>query len=192
MYLKLSINCVRKVKWFAKLGFLNPQKPLCISFKSIKQNSQVGAIDCKIEKIYPILVIIDKHHYFSKIFFFISRVFFIFIMLLLKLNKYVEKLADGSKIYRNQKQEELAAYKYQTEKYKASVLNSSKSTESQENDQSLIHSDNNNSYLNNDNFNRRNVTEILKIRVIEPIKKIKSHSQITSNLIIIIFFIDKK
>lgn len=58
MHLKLSVNSVRKAKWFSKLGFLNPQKPLSINIDTIKPNSPVGAIDCIIERIYPITVII--------------------------------------------------------------------------------------------------------------------------------------
>lgn len=56
MHLKLSVNSVRKARWFAKLGFSNPQKPLTIALDTIKQNSIVGAIDVVIERIYPISV----------------------------------------------------------------------------------------------------------------------------------------
>lgn len=56
MHLKLSVNSIRKAKWFAKLGFSNPQKPLSIRIDTIKPNSPVGAIDVVIERIYPITV----------------------------------------------------------------------------------------------------------------------------------------
>ncbi len=79
MHLKLSVNCVRRVRWFAKLGFLYPQRPLVVSLASLKANSHVSAIDCVVERIYPLM--------------------------------YVEKFADGSKIYRNEKQEEAALNK---------------------------------------------------------------------------------
>lgn len=56
MHLKLSINSTRKAKWFAKLGFVRPQRPLFVSLSSIKPNTSVGAIDTIIERIYPVLV----------------------------------------------------------------------------------------------------------------------------------------
>ena len=56
LHLKLYVNSVRKAKWYAKLGFCNPQKPLFVSINSIKPNSNVGAIDVFIERIYPIMV----------------------------------------------------------------------------------------------------------------------------------------
>lgn len=115
MHLKLSVNSVRKVKWFSKLGFLKPQKPICSIFSSIKPSSTIGAISCFIERIYPIA--------------------------------YVEKFADGSKVCRNQRQEEQAIEKYQSDKYK-SIMNR-RNFKSEE----------------GDDFLKRNVSESLKIRV---------------------------
>lgn len=119
MYLKLSANSVRKVKWYSKLGFLKPQKPIFCSFSFIKPNSSIGAISCFIERIYPI--------------------------------SYVEKFADGSKVIRNQKQEEQAIDKYQSDKYK-SMMNRG-----------------NNKPEEGDDFLKRNVSESLKIRVTDAI-----------------------
>ena len=56
MHLKLSVNSVRKAKWFAKLGFVNPQQPLSVRLDTLKPNALVGAIDVVIERIYPISV----------------------------------------------------------------------------------------------------------------------------------------
>jgi hypothetical protein len=56
MHLKLSVNSVRKAKWFAKLGFVNPQRPLSVRLDTLKPNSLVGAIDVIIERIYAISV----------------------------------------------------------------------------------------------------------------------------------------
>jgi breast cancer 2 susceptibility protein len=55
-YFKLNINCVRKAKWHAKLGFVKPQRPLCIPLHTIRPIGNVGAINAVIERIYPILV----------------------------------------------------------------------------------------------------------------------------------------
>jgi breast cancer 2 susceptibility protein len=59
MYLKLSINSTRKAKWFARLGFIKPQRPLSVSLNSIYPNSIIGALDVVVERIYPILVRLD-------------------------------------------------------------------------------------------------------------------------------------
>ena len=56
MHLKLSVNSTRRAKWFAKLGFLNPQRPLVVSLNTIQPNSFIGAIDVFVERVYPILV----------------------------------------------------------------------------------------------------------------------------------------
>lgn len=56
VYLKLNINATRRAKWFAKLGFVIPQKPMCVSLSSLKANSYVGAVNVIIERIYPIMV----------------------------------------------------------------------------------------------------------------------------------------
>jgi hypothetical protein len=55
-YFKLNINSTRKAKWYAKLGFLKPQRPLCIPLCTIKPVGTVGAVVAVIERIYPILV----------------------------------------------------------------------------------------------------------------------------------------
>ncbi len=130
MHLKLSVNCVRKVKWFAKLGFAKPQRPMCIQLGALKPHSQIGAINCHIERIYPVL--------------------------------YVEKFSDGSKVYRNQKQEELAQQKYQTERYKSAGSKSSGDP-------------------NSADFLQRNVSEALKIRVADASckKHVKTSAVIT-------------
>ncbi len=56
LYLKLSINATRRAKWFAKLGFVVPQKPLCVSLGSLKPGGYVGAINVIVERVYPISV----------------------------------------------------------------------------------------------------------------------------------------
>ena len=56
MHLKLSINSTRRVRWYAKLGFTRPQRPLYAPLYSLKPNSAVGAIDALVERIYPLLV----------------------------------------------------------------------------------------------------------------------------------------
>ena len=56
LHLKLSVNSTRKARWFAKLGFVRPQKPLCVKLDTIKPNSNVGAVDVIVERIYPMLV----------------------------------------------------------------------------------------------------------------------------------------
>ena len=56
LFLKLNINATRRAKWFAKLGFVVPQKPLCVPLNSLKPSGYVGAIDIIIERIYPITV----------------------------------------------------------------------------------------------------------------------------------------
>lgn len=56
LHLKIYVNAVRKAKWYAKLGFTKPQKPLIVSLGSICANSNVGAIDVYIERIYPMMV----------------------------------------------------------------------------------------------------------------------------------------
>ena len=55
LYLKLSVNSTRKAKWFAKLGFLKFQRPMTVRIDTIKPNSNVGAIDVLVERVYPIL-----------------------------------------------------------------------------------------------------------------------------------------
>lgn len=97
MYFKLSVNATRKAKWYAKLGFLKPNRPLVVSLDSIKPNSTVGAIDVIIDRVYPILV---KH-----IFNFLNKR-----NILNKILQYQEKKPDGSKVYRNQKQEEAIGF----------------------------------------------------------------------------------
>lgn len=87
---------------------------MCLPLRTLKPNSQIGAINCVIERIYPIL--------------------------------YVEKFSDGSKVYRNQRQEELAQQKYQTERYKCTSAGEQQSREPVD-------------------FLKRNVSESLKIRV---------------------------
>ena len=83
LFLRLSVNSTRKAKWFAKLGFLKTKRPLSISLDSIKANSNVGAVDVVVERIYPM--------------------------------QYFETKADGAKICRNQKQEEMLSIKAQTD-----------------------------------------------------------------------------
>jgi hypothetical protein len=48
---------VRKAKWHARLGFLTPQRPLCVPLRTIQPGSLIGAIDVIIERIYPIMVV---------------------------------------------------------------------------------------------------------------------------------------
>jgi hypothetical protein len=52
----LSINATRRAKWFAKLGFAVPQKPLCVPLHSLKPGGYVGALNVIIERVYPITV----------------------------------------------------------------------------------------------------------------------------------------
>jgi hypothetical protein len=56
LHLKIYVNAARKAKWYAKLGFVYPQRPLVVSLGSIRSNSNVGAIDVYVERIYPIMV----------------------------------------------------------------------------------------------------------------------------------------
>jgi hypothetical protein len=123
LYLKLSVNSTRKAKWFAKLGFLKHQRPLAVRIDTIKPNSNVGAIDVLVERVYPIL--------------------------------YYEKMPDGNKVYRNEKQEE--------------NYNLSKMIASSENDHDR--SDSNKSQQTSKQMPRRNVNQILKLRLSDYKKK---------------------
>jgi hypothetical protein len=67
--MKLSINSVRRAKWYAKLGFVRPQRPLCARLDAIKANSPVGAVDVIVERIYPILVYFIEFTVFRYMFF---------------------------------------------------------------------------------------------------------------------------
>jgi hypothetical protein len=123
MHLKLSVNSTRKAKWFAKLGFLNPQRALTIKLATIKQNSIVGAIDVIVERIYPL--------------------------------SYIETCPDGSKIYRNQKQEEF----YSLNLHKKAFLDEGDHEMKDE----ILKNKNNDNKLQT----KRNVSEFLKIRVVD-------------------------
>ncbi|RNA03042.1 breast cancer type 2 susceptibility [Brachionus plicatilis] len=117
MYLKLSVNSTRKAKYFTKLGFLKPQRPLIVSLNSIKANSVVGALDVLIERLYPII--------------------------------FMEKKMDGSKVYRNQKQEDMLLYSQMIDLEESELVNKENRSENLEKKNSQI----------------RNVSQILKIRI---------------------------
>jgi hypothetical protein len=86
------------------------------------------------------------------------------------LKKYFEKKADGSKIYRNQKQEEMLNYKTETDNYENKNFD----------DFDYDLSDNTSNTNNNDKFksnvkqvevNKRNVSQLLKIRIADSVAK---------------------
>ncbi|CAF0722989.1 unnamed protein product [Brachionus calyciflorus] len=144
MHFKLSVNSTRKAKWYAKLGYLKPQRPLVVNLKSLKPNSIVGVIDVLIERIYPIM--------------------------------YMEKKPDGSKVYRNQKQEDLLIYSQMRDMENKSSHFDGDFDQSIEDKRKSLEDikPGNNSFNNNkqvQNVGRRDVTQILKIRVRDYINK---------------------
>lgn len=88
----------------------------------------------------------------------------------------MEKRPDGSKVYRNQKQEELFEYNHKKEKSKSNQSNSDggdadydqslDGMEKRENDFS-----NKNQYQKRDEHVRRDVTQILKLRISDTFAK---------------------
>ena len=72
------------------------------------------------------------------------------------LTQYLEKLPDGTKIYRNQRQEELIAFRQDH----TQTLNNN-SAENMENDADKQAT----------NTFKRNVSEMLKLRVVDPRKR---------------------
>ena len=126
----------------------NKNSPLKISLDSIKSNSNVGAIDVIVERIYPL--------------------------------QYFETKEDGSKICRNQKQEEQLNYKSQIEYEQFNYKNSCHD----EIDYEL--NNNNETNVNKSNHlnqrvqpqqkplqSQRNVKQILKIRLVDAYIKNK-------------------
>jgi hypothetical protein len=152
LYIKLSVNSCRKAKWFAKLGIVH--LPLTIPLCTIKSSGNVGAINIIVERVYPILVrkkVLLKNLIFSDM-----NILF----------KFHEKLLDGSSITRNEKQDEAYCEKQmlsrnkQIESYMNSIEEEAHNRDRNELEQILAKN-----MKNNENFLRRQVTPILKLRV---------------------------
>ena len=134
----MSANSTRKAKWFTKLGFYKSQRPLVINLNTIKSNSNVGAIDVLVERIYPM--------------------------------QYFETKQDGTKVCRNQKQEELLNYKSQTD-YENFNFNNEIDYDTSECEKKFNNHSNQRSIQISKQPVKRDVKQILKIRLKDALAK---------------------
>ncbi len=120
------------------MGFFKSQRPLVINLNTIKSNSNVGAIDVIVERIYPM--------------------------------QYFETKEDGTKVCRNQKQEEFLNYKSQSE-YENFNFNNEMDYDTSECDNKFNKQPNQLKIQIQKQPAKRDVKQILKIRLKDALVK---------------------